>query len=527
MALSTEFPEALFGSEDDRLEQALDIDNYNRASGYDVPGYRPVFDELRHVALRVTGRLPADLRGVYIRNGANPQFAVKRSRLHPFNGPGMLHQVEIQDGQVSYSNCYLRTPRYAVEARVGREAYAAFSDHAGGGKAGLARMQWVEAKKQKGLLPNLSPMEMTTASTSVQCHDDTLYCFNETAYPFALKAVRENGRLLLDGNGHLETWDGRLQSPFSAHPRIDPNTGTFYNVSIDRLKGGVHYSRLERGRLVDHRLIHQQDLAKGTMAFLHDYIVTDRFLVFPDTSLRNRRERIMGASGSPYHFDHGYKMRWGVLPRDPADGDVVRWFDTAQAGFLWHMVNGWEETTADGHAGIVLYAPMFDDYPSDIPVHSPREPHAKLHKWVLDLDTGEVVVDRQLLAHPYERPSINTAFSGRRSRYTYLLDESGGYMGCGVLKYDLVEEASQAYLSYGDAVGGEALFVTRAGATDEDDGYLVDLLMKDNAADLVVIDARTMTELARIHLPRRVPYGVHSCWLDAAQVAALVAEPSA
>jgi len=514
--------DALFGPEDEQLEQALDLENFNRQSVYNVPGYRPVFSELRNVPVRVSGQIPADLRGVYLRNGANVQFAKQRARVHPFNGPGMLHQVQIQDGEVTYSNCFVRTPRYAFEASVGREAFAAFSDHAGGGKVGLARMQMVEKKKQKGLIPNLSAMEASTASTSVRYHEGRLYCLNETAYPFALNARRENGRLVLDGTGRLETWNGQLQSPFSAHPRIDPVTGTFYNLSIDRLTGDICYSRLERGQLADHRVIHRQDMASGTMAYLHDYVVTDRWLVFPDTSLRNRRERMLGSTGSPYYFDCDRKMRWGVLPREPREGDEVRWFETAQPGFVWHLVNGWETVSAEGQPQIVLYAPMFDDYPADIPIHSPSEPHAKLHKWVLDLATGRVVVDRRLLDHPYERPTIATALSGQETRYAYLLDESGGYMGQGVLKYDLSKDKPQKYFGYGDSLGGEALFVPKVGGIEEDDGYLVDLLMRDDAADLVVIDARTMTELARVHLPGRVPFGVHACLLDTAQVDALI-----
>jgi len=33
-----------------------------------------------------------------------------------------------------------------------------------------------------------------------------------------------------------------------------------------------------------------------------------------------------------------------------------------------------------------------------------------------------------------------------------------------------------------------------------------------------------MTELARLHLPQRVPYGVHACWLNTDQLQALTAK---
>jgi carotenoid cleavage dioxygenase len=46
-------------------------------------------------------------------------------------------------------------------------------------------------------------------------------------------------------------------------------------------------------------------------------------------------------------------------------------------------------------------------------------------------------------------------------------------------------------------------------------------VLADDRADLIVIDARTMAETARLHLPQRVPFGVHASWLDRDDLAAL------
>ena len=42
-------------------------------------------------------------------------------------------------------------------------------------------------------------------------------------------------------------------------------------------------------------------------------------------------------------------------------------------------------------------------------------------------------------------------------------------------------------------------------ATSEDDGYLLDPLTGEDHAELIVIDAKTMTEPAGLHLPQRDP----------------------
>ena len=209
----------------------------------------------------------------------------------------------------------------------------------------------------------------------------------------------------------------------------------------------------------------------------------------------------------------------GHLARVFDASTTVTWFTTSAPGTVWHVINAWEQAGASGGREIVLYSPVFPSYPSSVPIHTPLEPPAQVKKWTLDLETGEVSDERLLIDHGYERPSRNLGMVGRKNRYAYLLDEHGdGYMGVGVCKFDLIEEKEAGYLHYNGMYGGEALFVPRPGGTAEDDGYLLDLLMTGDRAELIIIDAATMTELARLHLPQRVPFGVHAGWLTPAEI---------
>ncbi len=501
-----------------RLQQSRAVRDYNRGSAYSLPGFAPVHTELQGVPVEVEGELPEDLQGVYLRNGTNRQFAETGSRLHMFNGAGMLHQVQIADGRAIYSNTYVRTPRFQAERAAGRELYPEFGDLAGGGGYGARRLLLSALEKRAGLVPPLDNIHSASSTTAIQYHHGKLYALQETTYPFALQTRVADGVLQISGDGELDDLHGVLARPYTAHPKVDPASGAWYSFSTSLDSGEVYYSILDQGRLRHFETLHQ---ARPAMAFVHDAFLTERFSVFPDVSLRFDPRQLFGTHQSPFYFDPDYTLRFGVVPREGGAG--VRWFDTGMAGHIWHTVNGWEESRPDGGTDLVLVAPVFDHYPSNVPIHSPEEPHARLYKFILDLDGGRVSDRRCLLDHSYERPSLNTAWLGRASRYAYLLDEQGsnGIMGKGVLKYDLLDEQSVAYFDYGDSLGGEALFVPCNGAEAEDDGYLLDLLMRDDAADLVIVDARSMTELGRLRLPQRVPYGVHACWLDPAQVAAL------
>jgi carotenoid cleavage dioxygenase len=523
MSNAVQAVEPLFGPEDERIWKALDWETYNRNSVYNVPGFKSVHNEVSHGPVTVSGTLPKDLEGIYIRNGVNPQFSPLSARYHMFAGAGMLHQVQIKNGVATYSNCYIRTPRFEIERDVGREVYTNFADAATAGPLFLETVANLEKKITRGLVPRLDPLESSQSSTAIQYHHGKLYALNEAGFPFAMDTrLREDGRLLMDGRGRFESFEGRLTGPFSAHPRTAPDNGDIY--SIDSTIGGkmaaVH---VHEGKVRECIAFDQEAQDGKTVGFCHDCFLTENYLVFPDGSIRNGFEFLRGPEQSVLKFDPSYKLRWGVLPRNFRAGDKPRWFTTNRAGFIWHMINGWEEKRIDGGTDIVLFAPMYESYPSDIPIHTPKEPPAKLQKWVLNLDTGVVSEERCLLEHGYERPSVNLGYIGRPNRYAYLIDEErSGYMGKGVLKYDLPAEKEVAYFDYGDYRGGEALFVPRQNAVVEDDGYLLELLMADDQACLIVIDARSMTELARLHLPQRVPFGVHACWLDEIKLKALV-----
>lgn len=496
-------PSDIFDEEDGRIAAALDIEAFDNASVYNHPGFKPVGDELSHVPLRVIhGKVPEDLLGVYLRNGTNPQFDKMNSRYHMFSGAGMLHQVQILDGEVTYSNHYNRTPRFLYEQAVGRDVFPSFGDMVAG-PVGLQKMKHIEEKQRRGLIPNLSPLELTPASTAVQHHHGAVYALNESGYAFKLNAKTEHGRLFLDGSGELETWGSDWHGPFSAHPRFEPANQDIYNLSVTR-SGEIVAGHIHEGEVVAQNVVHVQDEASGSMGFLHDFFITQNYLIFPDISFRSNEG-----------FNQDYPLRWGVLPKAFGADTQVRWFETDQAGSIWHVINAWEQPAGNGGTEIVLYAPRFRSYPRDVPIHTPEEPPSYLNRWILNLESGSVSCDEQLLDHGYERPSQNLDFVGSESRYAYLIDEErGGYMGKGVLKYDLLENKEITYFDYGDFFGGEALFVSKENPKSEDDGYLLELLMTGTEAQFLILDAQSMEEVARLQLPRRVPFGVHACWLD-------------
>ena len=64
--------------------------------------------------------------------------------------------------------------------------------------------------------------------------------------------------------------------------------------------------------------------------------------------------------------------------------------------------------------------------------------------------------------------------------------------------------------------GGETVFAPATGATQEDMGYLINMLRTDTGdSALFIWSAKSMANepVAKIHLPDNTPYGFHTTWI--------------
>lgn len=71
----------------------------------------------------ISGKVPTDINGVYLRNGPNIKYMPKSERVHWFDGDGMIHAFRIKDGKIFYCNRYTQTPRLQQEMKYGKAIY--------------------------------------------------------------------------------------------------------------------------------------------------------------------------------------------------------------------------------------------------------------------------------------------------------------------------------------------------------------------------------------------------------------------
>ncbi len=429
--------------------------------------FAPVADEVTLTELPVEGAIPKELSGMYVRTGPNPQSGTSA---HWFVGDGMVHGVRLEGGRARwYRNRWVRTRSLANP----------------------------EAKRvsETGQFDRT----LSKANTHVLGHAGKLWALEEGSFPYLLD--RELGTLGCTDFG------GRLTTAFTAHPKLCPKTGELLGFGYGQLPPYFTYHRISKaGELAQSEVI---DVKGPTM--VHDFAITESRIVILDLPVVFDLA-LAARGGMPFRWSDDYGARIGVMPRSGGNADV-RWFEIEPC-YVFHTVNAWDEGSR-----VVIDASRYDSLWREAGSFS-SSGRQTVHRFTLDLATG-VVKEETLDDRATEFPRVADARVGQRHRFAYLTladvirPESPVLQR--LLKLDMASGKSEVHDFGAHRHPGEPVFVPAAGAKGEDEGYVVTYLHDDatNTSELVILDASRFDGklVARVPLPRRIPYGFHGSWI--------------
>lgn len=473
--------------------------------------YAPVRQEITATEFEVTGTIPAYLDGRYLRNGPNPLGDPDPAHYEWFLGVGMVHGLRIQDGRALwYRNRWVRSAdvaRTLGERRRGGPYQGGFD---------------------------------FAASINVIGHGGRTLALNDAGVrPYELTDE-------LDTIGPTD-FCGTLRGGYTAHPKRDPGTGELHAVSYGPIRDNrAQYSVTG----VDGRVRRTVDIPLSANTMMHDFSLTERYVVIYHlpvvldlaAMVRSRPARAMGslltrfagprptpgplarglmyasnlrqmgAAGVPYRWDPGHRPRVGVMPREGRAADV-RWFDVEPC-FVYHALNSYD----DGDRIVLELARHSKAYvDSGWPFGGPPT----LDRWTLDLATGRLREER-LDDRSQEFPRIDERLVGRRHRFGYTVGYGSDTEWISapdvLLKHDLERQVVQR-ASFGEGrEPGEFVFVPSSADAAEDDGVVMGFVYDrvSDRSDLVMLDAATLETVATVHLPARVPHGIHGNWVPSA-----------
>jgi len=272
--------------------------------------YAPLRMESDLNDLIVEGEIPKDLYGSYYRNGPDPQFPPMGGNYHWFGGDGMIHAFHFENGKVSYKNRWIQTSKWKQERKAG-----------------------------KSLVNILNPMEPDplwnpegedgTANTNIIFHGDKLLALEEGHPPFEIDPFT------LESIGSYN-YEGKLLSPMTAHPKIDPLTGEMFAFSYGFGDNKMTYFVVD----ADGKLTHYSEFTTPYSSMVHDFIVTSQHVIFPIFPLVIDLEQAM-MGNAPITWDGKRPSYIGIMPRDGSVEDI-KWIEDDPC-YVFHPMNAYTE----------------------------------------------------------------------------------------------------------------------------------------------------------------------------------------
>ncbi|HEY8525874.1 MAG TPA: carotenoid oxygenase family protein [Acidimicrobiales bacterium] len=420
--------------------------------------------------LEVTGALPPELSGLFVRNGSNP---ARGRSAHWFLGDGMVHGVRLQRGRARwYRNRYVRTP-LAAEGRDLMDA-------------------------------GVPGREVNQSNISLVHHGGKLLSLGEIGWPYELR-TRDLST--------VGPWDygGRLGPTMTAHPKIDPRTGRMHFFGYEFLRPALTYYAADPYGRIDV----VSPVAVDEVTMMHDFAVTERDVVFwigpvlfgPDAANPN--------PSIPFHWDPDGPCRVGVMPLDGSGADI-RWVDVPPY-FVFHGYNAHrdgDDVVLHVHRLPEAFGPQGDLVPSH------------LTRWTIGTGGARLTfAEERLSDRPMDLPAHDRRHTGRPTRHGWFAtttppDSEFGFELAGLCHVDLRTGEEDVWDPGPDLRGGEGVFVPAG--RGEGEGWVLTFVW-DRTTDrsaLAVFDAQAVREgpVARVELPVRVPFGFHGLWVDESEL---------
>ena len=346
----------------------------------------PRQQELSVENLEVEGTIPAAIDGAFFRavpdNAQVPMFEDDVA----LNHDGMISHFHFHDGQVDFAIRYIETERYLAEKKAGKALF------------GRYRNPFTDD-------PSVVGMDRTVANTTPVWHGGRLFMTKEDGRGYEVDPVT------LETRGKWDYYGALKSETFTAHPRIDPQTGEMFFFGYEA--GGlcsldVAYGIADK----DGNLVSEQWLEQPYCSTIHDFVITENYALFPIFPTLADLDRLK--EGGP-HWAHYQDLPsyLGVMKRY---GDVkdIKWIEGPKGVSVFHEVNAFEEG-GRVHVDMCLTntnAFAFMREAGGIQ-RDQQDIQGGLTRWTIDPEAEDPQIEERPLGPPGDLPRLADADQGR------------------------------------------------------------------------------------------------------------------
>ncbi|XP_075904663.1 beta,beta-carotene 15,15'-dioxygenase [Nelusetta ayraudi] len=510
------------------------------------------------VAAKVSGSIPSWLQGTLLRNGPG-LFSVGDSEYnHWFDGLSLIHSFTFSDGEVTYRSKFLNSDTYRRNTKANRIVVSEFGT-----------MIYPDPCKNIFSrafthLSNIIPDFTDNNLINIIRYGKDYYASSEINY------INQIDPATLETMGRVNYRNHIALNLATAHPHYD-DEGNTYNMGtaimgLGRPKYVIFkvppHSAGKDGRKTALRNVEQLCSVPFRSSlypsYFHSFGMTENYIVFVEQPfkldiLKLGTAYFRGVNwGNCLKFDKDDITLFHVINRTTGKALSTRFYGDALVVF--HHINAYEE---DGHLvfDMICYrdSSLYDMFyiqnfrqeisgfietnkdifaapickrfvlPLNVNKDSPKGFNLvtltdTTATAVLEEDGG-IYCQPDVLFEGLELPGINYKFNTRKYRYFYGSRVEMNPQPCKLAKVDVVTRKHCEWRQEA-CFPSEPVFVASPGAVEEDDGVILSSVISPDpnvSPFLLVLDARTFTEIARASIPASVHQDLHGLFIPAPQ----------
>lgn len=456
-----------------------------------APGFESQLQECIDVSLPVKGKLPDWLEGCLVRNGPAKFEAGLQKYRHWFDGLAKLHKFSFAGGAAKLTCKFLESEAYKI----------AIADK----RIGLAEFGTNPTRSLLEKLGNVFNLKLTDNANVnlVNLHEHYL-ALTETVntIQFDCRDLTTLGKF---------TYDDKLAGQVTtAHPHYDFERRELYNllIKLGPTSAYVIY-KVACGTTARKEIA---VVKTKEPCYFHSFAASANYIILVECPfVVNPLDVILGSKTyvESYSWKNNNATRVSIYNKD--NGELVASAET-DPFFCFHNVNAFEE---DGEVIIDLLAYpdaqiVKSTYLTNLRDEASRFPFSKLRRLRVSLASRKLTAENvseigmELPRIYYER------VNGKAYNFVYAAGQNNGQFLKSLVKLDVKTRALKDWRQ-DECYPAEPVFVARPGAVNEDDGVVLSVVLdaERKKSFLLVLDAASMDEMARLELPFLVPFGFH------------------
>ncbi|XP_043936989.1 beta,beta-carotene 9',10'-oxygenase isoform X2 [Protopterus annectens] len=503
------------------------------------------------IPAKVKGVIPKWIKGNFLRNGPGKfEFGTDKYN-HWFDGMALMHQFNIENGAVCYKSKFLQSDSYKINCEKNRIVVSEFGTLAMPDPC----KNFFERFKSKFEMPR----QTDNALVSYVLYEGDCYVSTETIFMHKIDPQTLETKEKVDWSKFIAV------NGATAHPHYDPD-GTAYNMGNSYGKNGSRYNiiRIPPQKANSEDTLHGAKIMCSIPAadskrpsYYHSFAMSENYVIFIEQPLKLNLLKIYINKIRGKGLDEGLTWEpksntiFHIVNKHTGQIHPVKY--CTKAFLTFHQINAFEENghiildmcCCDDGSAIHMFNihnlrkdgndldEVYDSVPKlfprrfVLPLHisseSPNDKNLNTLSYspatAIRKEDGTLWCTYESLHDPEldeeerccEFPQINySRYNGKKYNFFYGCG-FGHLIGDSLLKMDIEARKMKVWKEDG-FFPSEPVFVPSPKAVEEDDGIILSAVVtprQNQNTFLLVLDAKTFTELGRAEVPRQIPYGFH------------------